>query len=155
MNAYKIFPNLLSYFCLFCLPTSAQLMVDSTKPTVSNYTLAKQYYKKAGAYRTVGYVFAGAAVVTGVSAAVRTSVEIVFLPVSVLTDDVGFTKAEKWLAAFAICTAASIAFFVAAGKQTRKARLLPYTSAGVRFTPNMVLLGTAEAGVTVVIPLGK
>jgi hypothetical protein len=155
MTNPKIFIALLVAACLMSLTTSAQKMVDSTHPKHSNLRQAKWEYKKATTLNTMGFVCVGAALVTGGVALRRTAIEAAFLPITLLTNDVGFTRAQRWWGASAIFAAGSIPFFVVAGKHTRAARLLPYANAGVPLNPGLLLPGTQTVGVSLQLPLAS
>jgi hypothetical protein len=156
MSVFKHIVALLALQCCVGVALQAQqVVVDTSKQTVSNYTLAKQYYKKAGAFRTTGFVFAGATFLTGVVAMRQTAVEIALLPLTVFTGDAGrITNAGKWWTASIICAAASIPCFIAAGRYSRKARLLPYANPGATLSSQALIPNTASVGVTLTLPLG-
>lgn len=155
MSKLKITGLCFSIFVMAGKIGSAQPIRDSINQSKTNYTLAKQYYKKAGAFRTTGFVFAGATFLTGVVAMRQTAVEIALLPLTVFTGDAGrITNAGKWWTASIICAAASIPCFVAASRYSRKARLLPYANPGATLFSKTLMPNTASVGVTLTLPLG-
>jgi hypothetical protein len=155
MSKLKITGLCFSIFVMAGKIGGAQPIRDSINQPKTNYTLAKQYYKKAGAFRTTGFVFAGATFLTGVVAMRQTAVEIALLPLTVFTGDAGrITNAGKWWTASIICAAASVPCFIAAGRYTLKARLLPYANPGATLSSKVLIPNTASVGVTLTLPLG-